>query len=549
MAEIKHLLKQLRKQKKVALYEVRRILRMLVRHMPYSIVVVTAPRPSKRAAKSIIRFEVGGNVTRSVILALPNVHLNGISLKTIAAGAVIIIAVVTAVTTVTPYTGKNVLPPFEQGDPYRLDVVIAPYHVAGLADEACTKFARDLAIRIANKLVNQTPDSTSIWTPDQVSNSIVRGLPDETNASLFASEKKVDLVFYGDMTCDGQDAIIRPRVHASTLFYAGAPEMAGLYNFDDMTGQIKMPMNNGTLEQAANQQIIHAIELIDIGRGFKLNIGDSDQDLKKASDLFMQLANASVVTDRHGQAMLWYMAGRSQFAGVLDKCETVDPNQLTQAEKSFLKSLQHEPELALAHAYLGNISIYQTRYHADSGYSNADLLNKSLARFERALHARVQPASDLAVLLASLGKAQAQILLYDMDPTGAEGRVVLADAIETLNEVVRKIDESSITSKELQSITAHAYALLGDVQHAQLKEDWALSSYSKASLLTSDSRLKTAVSLSLAELYTARGDACQAAEQYRTASQTLCERDKREFALQAQHMQFYCQQTNDAMAR
>jgi hypothetical protein len=549
MAKNNNNLSQLRRQKLVVRNEIRRMLQVILRRMPCGLMVVTSPRTKKRSARNNFRFEVAGNVTRSIILAWPGINFGGLKTK-LAGGLVIVITVVTVFSGLSPSGTKNTLQPFAQGDPYKLNVVVAPYRLAGTTDQACEWFATNLANRIAEKLNRAAPSDTAVWLPQQINADLTQQLQNETKIEAFARERKVDLVLMGDVVCDKQEAIIRPSVFAAPSFFAGTPEMNGFYNFDDVAQQVNVRLNNSALEQNAAQQSVRATALIDIGRGFRQKAADTQEDMKKASALFMQLAQSGSLADRRGQSMLWYMSGQSLLAQAMDECNKLDAQRLNEAENSFQMSLQHEPELAMAFVSLGNISLYRMQLQQDDrGNQLQRLSDTSLARFARAQQALVQPANGLAVALAAMGEAQARIARYDTDPASTAGKAMLERAIDGLYEVIQWADANTGSGREAQSIAARAYALLGDVQHAQLQDEWALSSYSKASWLSPDRRLKTSVALSLAELYTARGDACSAAEQFQVAAETPCELDKRNFAFQAREMQYFCQQKNDMNRR
>lgn len=546
MAEIKHTLSLLRNKKRALFNEVRRLVRMLARLLPHCAALVLAPRSPRRATRSVTKFEIGGNITRSVILALPNVHLDGINFKAIVGGIVITVVIVNIVTSTTPNPGKNALQAFVRGDAYHLDVLIAPFRAVNPSDKACDKFAQDFTNRLARTVTNNDPQNSSIWMPEQVAGVFAQG-----NMPLvqFAEEHQVDVLFYGDIECDDQKAVVRPHVVAPALFYRGAPEMADFYNFDDMISPLLVALGDNSLERVTREQAARISTVIDIGRGFRLLATNSASELQQASTLFQHLAEAGGIADRHGLAMLQYLIGKTQIAGVVDACNTIDQDLLRQAENSFSKALLHEPEFALALAYLGNVSFYKANVLPEGNTAEIQaMLNKSLARYQRALETRVQPADGLVMAVAMIGKAQAKIALHDVDPASSEGQQMLADAAGDLYEVIRKFDSAS-ANNEIKASVALAYALLGDLHRAGFNDERALSSYGRVASLTNDRWLQAAVAQSMAELYTVRGDACAAARQYQLAAQNACQADSRKLAAQAAKMQFFCQQTNDSQIR
>lgn len=549
MAEIKHILSLMRKRQKKFLKYLRRLARALAQFPPHRVALIFAPRPTRRVVRNVTKFEIGGNITRSFILALPQVHVESINIKAIVGGVVIIIVVVNVATSMTPNPGKNALPAFVHGDPYHLDMVIAPFRAVNPSDKACGKFAQDFSDRLAGAVTNSDLQRVLIWLPEQVTGALAQDGKDGVRIDQFAEVRQVDALFYGEIECDAQKATVRPRMIVPALFYRGAPEMEGFYNFDDMIRPLAVEMGNDALEHAAYEQAERISLFIDIGRGLRLMMNNSIEELKQATVLFQRLAQAGNITDRHGLAMLQYLAGKAQLTAAADECNQVDQTLLRQAEDSFSRALLHEPEFALALVNLGHVSINQARILMENDADGMNImLNKSLSRFERALNAQVQPADGLAIAMAKLGEAQAWVALHDADPMSNESRQLLAQATETLNDLIAEFDHAG-AAKEIQAVMATAYTLMGDLQRAGFNDERALSSYSKVAFLTENRRLKAAVAQSMAELYTVRGDACAAALQYQMAAQTSCLADGHQFAAQAERMQFYCQQNNDAQTR
>lgn len=548
MAEIKQTLSLLSKRKKALRSEFRRLARALARLLPYRVAFVLAPRPTRRTTRNVTKFEIGGNLIRSVILA-PNVQVDGKFIRTIAGGVVITIVIISVVNSTTPNTGKTPLPAFVRGDPYHLDVVIAPFRAANSSDKACEKFAQDFTDRLARTVNNTDSQNVSIWLPEQVAGVFDQNVAEGKRANQFAEANLVDVLFYGDIECDAQKAAVRPHVVAPALFYEGAPELARLYNFDDITNPLQVELTNNSLEQIVRKQATRIATLIEMGRGFRLLAARSENGLRQAAVLFQHLAKAGIVADRHGLAMLQYLAGKALLVSAVDECNVVDPDLLQQAENSFSQALLHEPEFALALANLGNVSVYQARALPDGNTAEIEaMLNKGLSRYQRALDARVQPDDDLATTIAMIGKAQVGIALHDIDPASSERRQMLTVATDQLQEAIRKFDRAGI-GNEIKTTVALAYALLGDLNRAGSNDGYALSSYGKAASLTVDRRLQATVAQSTAELYTVRGDACASARQYQIAAQSTCLAASRKFAMQAERMQYFCQQTNDAQMR
>lgn len=551
MAAFKRSNSQLRKQTKVIHKVIRRVLHVLVRYPIFRAVVAYAPHTSKRNVRNSVKFDVGGSITHSTIFAIPSIHLEGFSWRTLGPILVIVIVIISVITTTT--SPKNPLPPFESGKPHILDVVIAPLQVTGNAGQTCTKFAGEYNERLAGILANNKTQGAEIWSPQQVNVTLPQGEQSDSYIQRYAIEYQADLVLYGNISCAGQSAVINPEIYANATFYAGAPEIKGFYNFDDMVDQLSVKMENGAIELVASEQAARAVTLINVGRGFNLYESASKLALKQASDLFLQLAQASNINDRHGLAMLWYMAGKSQLKSVPDECNEPDISQLKQAEISFQTALQHEPQFALAYAYLGTISLKEAQViKGDQAKVLAEiqvLLNKSIARFERAHNALIHPSNGLANVIAGIGEAQTNLALHDLNPASPESRMLLHDAVTILNQVIKENNAITDGSKEMNTLIAHAYALLGDIQRAMMNDDLALSSYIKALKWDEGSRQKPPIDISLAELYTAQGDACTAERFYQDAAQTQCLADKRVFALQAQQMQFYCQMFSDSQLK
>jgi len=553
MAVSKYFFTQFNKAKSLVVQAIRRILHGLKRYLGIAdTAVVLMPRAQKSAVRNSIKFDVGGSIAHSIILNISNVQLfQNANARTVAFLALLSIAVVTVATSVTPY--KNTMPRFESGKPHVVDVVIAPLNVANTSNQACAKVAEDFNAHMAGVLANKKQQGTGIWMPQQVSDSFPQGAVLDSDIKQYATEHQADLILYGTISCDDQGAVINPKIQANSAFFAGAPEISDFYNFDDMVGQFNVKLDPSAIEQAANQQAAHAATLIDVGGGFDLYDSISEPDLKQASNLFIQMAKAGSTNDRHGMAMLWYMAGKSQLKTVMDACNRLDISRLKQAESSFYLAQQHEPQFALAYAYLGAISLNEAQAAMGDRLNDRaevqTLINRSLARFERATSMSVQSDDGLAQLVAKVGEAQAKLLLHDLNPAGTESRLLLEEAMKILNQVIQENKAYASVSKEMSSHIAHAYALLGDAQRAKLNDDLALSSYSTALKWAEGSRLKPVVDLSLAEMYTVRGDACIAARYYQEAAQTQCSADQREFTLQAQQMQFFCQQDNDSQPR
>ena len=524
-------------------------MRALTRRRLFDATLLFAPRSAKRGNPSVIKFEVGGSITRSIILALPNVHVDGINPRFVVGGIVIAVVLISVATSTTPQGGTSASQRFEYGDPFRLDVLVAPFHVVEKDNLECTQFAQKFSARLAEMVAIQTAQETIVWTPLQVYDTYRPEGEDGAYAQRYAAERKVDVVVHGTIACNDQVVNVRPQIYAADSFFAEAPEMVGFYHFDDLINQLNVKLDNAALEQAATRQAMRAATLISIGRGFGLYAGETRGDYLKAAELFNKIAETGDVTDRHGLAMLLYMAGKAHLAAVMDDCNEPDLEELKQASISFREALRQEPEFALAYAYLGNISHYEAAANVigqtQSAYPDHTQFSKSMAYFQRAKSALVQPPNGLAKAIAAIGEAQIRISTHDINPAGNVARTLLSEAVDILVDVIKTYEPASVASKEMKSMLARAYGLLGDLQHAQFKDDLALSSYSVASVLAQEISLKTALALSMAELYTVRSDACMAAKHYQAASQTSCLKDKREFSLQAQQMQLFCQHIND----
>jgi tetratricopeptide (TPR) repeat protein len=482
-------------------------------------------------------------------------------------GAIVLIGAI-AVTTVmlafnnrlSEVTAERKAKPLSKGSSYNLDVVILPFAPTQAEDAACKQFAQNLSISMADMADSTTksPSNTLatttgivIWKPEQVD----FGTPTPTEArenwmAKFASTYEVDVVMYGTVDCGGNAGgnanntiSVSPQFYVAPGYFKHAPELIGSYDFGAFSRTINKTSDSIALDEFRQELLGRANAIVALGRGFEYYARDNYKDYLSAAGVFEAVLSSDAVQDPRGQAMLHYMLGNAYMRASSNDCDDVLPDILKQAEANYLMAVDIEPEFASAYVGLGSIMSQWALNSTPDADHVREFLQRSEDFYQKALAARIQPINANVATRVALSRAQANVIEHDLL---AIGETELLDTAESLlNTVISTYLNAGENASSLRSTTAHAYSLLGDVNFTREDMSGALDAYYKAAALATDAKLRTDISLRIADMTTEAGDACEAALQLQTAVNTLCVADRTELVVRAQDAQFYCKASFD----
>ena len=510
-----------------------------------------------------VNLVIKGSATRSFLFAVRSVHFHsgwqvGFVVLT---GAIAVTAVMLAFNNrLTQMTAPKVKP-LNKGSGFNLDVVILPFASTQAENAACKQFAQNLSVSMADMadsrlkspatFQSQTTSSTVaatsgivIWKPEQVD----FGTPTPAQArenwmATFASTHEVDIVMYGTVDCRDNAISVSPQFYVAPGYFKHAPELIGSYDFGAFSHAINKTSDSIALDEFRQELLDRANAVVSLGRGFEYYARDNYKDYLNAANVFEAVLSSDAMQDTRGQAMLHYMLGNAYMRASSNDCDDVLPDVLKQAEANYLLSVDIEPEFASAYVGLGSI---MSQWALNSA-PNADDVRQFLQRgddfYDKALAARIQPVNAYIAMRVALSRAQAKVIEHDLLDVGQDALLDSAEGL--LNTVIAAYVGAGENASSLRSTTAHAYSLLGNVYSSHEDMAGALDAYYKASAIATDAKLRTDISLRIADMTTEAGDACEAALQLQTAVNTLCVQDRTELVVRAQDAQFYCKASFD----
>jgi tetratricopeptide (TPR) repeat protein len=360
----------------------------------------------------------------------------------------------------------------------------------------------------------------------------------------------VDVVMYGTVDCGGNAGgnanntiSVSPQFYVAPGYFKHAPELIGSYDFGAFSRTINKTSDSIALDEFRQELLGRANAIVSLGRGFEYYARDNYKDYLSAASVFEAVLSSDAVQDPRGQAMLHYMLGNAYMRASSNDCDDVLPDILKQAEANYLMAVDIEPEFASAYVGLGSIMSQWALNSTPDADHVREFLQRGEGFYQKALAARVQPINANIATRVALSRAQASAIEHDLL---AIGETELLDTAESLlNTVISTYLNAGESASSLRSTTAHAYSLLGDVSFTREDMSGALDAYYKAAALATDVKLRTDISLRIADMTTEAGDACEAALQLQTAVNTLCVADRTELVVRAQDAQFYCKASFD----
>lgn len=515
--------------------------------------------PATAEGDGDVNMVIKGSATRSFLFAVRSVHFhNGWQVAAVVfTGAVAVTAVMLAFNNRLSQLNAPKIKPLSKGSSFNLDVVVLPFASTQAEDTACKQFAQNLSVSMADmadsrlkspgSMPSATVATTSgivIWKPEQVD----FGTPTPAQArenwmAKFASTHEVDIVMYGTVDCRDSAISVSPQFYVAPGYFKHAPELIGSYDFGAFSHAINKTSDSIALDEFRQELLDRANAVVALGRGFEYYARDNYKDYLNAATVFETVLSSTSVQDTRGQAMLHYMLGNAYMRASSNDCNDVLPDVLKQAETNYLIAIDVEPEFANAYVGLGSIMSQWALNSTPDEAGVRGFLERGEDFYNKALTARIQPVNANVAMRVALSRAQAKVIEHDLLEVGRSE--VLASAEGLLNTVIDNYLNAGESASSLRSTTAHAYSLLGDVQLTREETHTALDAYYKASALATDAKLRTDISLRIADLTTEAGDACETALQLQTAVNTLCVADRIEMVVRAQDAQFYCKASFD----
>ena len=447
--------------------------------------------------------------------------------------------------------------PLGKGSSFNLDVVILPFASTQADNTTCKQFAQNLSVSMAEmadsrlkspgRLPSSTLATTSgivIWKPEQVD----FGTPTPAQAgenwmAKFATTHDVDVVMYGTVDCHDNTIAVAPQFYVAPGYFKHAPELIGSYDFGAFAHTINKTSDSIALDEFRQELLDRANAVVSLGRGFEYYARDDYKNYLNAASVFEAVLSSDAMQDTRGQAMLHYMLGNAYMRASSSDCGDVVPEKLKQAEANYLMAVDIEPEFASAYVGLGSIMSQWALNSTPNTNDIQQFLKRGEGYYSKALSARIQPVNANIALRVAHSRAQAKVIEHDLLNIGQDELLNTAEAL--LNTVIANYVSAGDNASSLRSTAAHAYSLLGNVYSSRQDTAGALDAYYKASAIATDAKLRTDISLRIADMTTEAGDACEAALQLQTALNTLCAQDRIELVARAQDAQFYCKASLD----
>lgn len=334
----------------------------------------------------------------------------------------------------------------------------------------------DLSLQISNAVFNFLDSeykATDFGLEVQVSQKNIGVITEDAEAEQLAEEINADIVVYGTIYTEQDEAVLRPR-----FFVAERSDRIDLTaQTAELTGQFQLAVPI-TFSRAS----INSLEVL-------------NSDVQSKAGILVSFTEGLVyLADKN------FVGADSAFRGAIDQAQNhgdfagkevlyLSLGVAKAQQKKFEEALQNfNTALALnkeyARAYLGRGNIYYDRYQHEN--RNPIKLDLALGEYENALAARDQPAG--AYVLDKVNYSFGNIYLAKAQASGEAE--FFQKAIEYYQKVIARYDEQS-DDERLKELAAHAYFGLGAAHERQSQDAVAIEAYQRSTDLTTDDELKT----------------------------------------------------------
>lgn len=507
-----------------------------------------------------VNLVIKGSANRSILFAAKAVHFHGATLLGFAIPATVLFLVGAFAALLFYFNGrttnnnKPAMRPLFKGTQYALDLAVMPFKVAAEADAACIDLAATLSNNIAEMTESKVKEQAAqegrspnfaVWSPEQVKAGSNRpeNYPEEQAVARFATEREVDIVLYGTVSCSNGQITVDPQFYVGANYFKHAPELVGSYPFGTFSTPIQKVTDSIALDEIKRELSNRASSIARIGQGFEYYARGTAESYQNAAKIFEDIIKSNATAGKRVQAVLHYMLGNAYLRASRDDCDGVVDDMLRKSEENYQLAIVKEPQFASAYIGLGNI---QSQWASNAGTEEIDAMRGYLAKAEEyylaALNARISPTNANIDIRVALSRAQVKIIEHDLVEVDSENAGALLDAAESyLNTVVARFTNNSEAASTMKSTTAYAYYMLGRVHIARGDDERAVENLRKAAALAQEPHLRTDIAMEIADLQKMTGDACDVANQYKVAVTTsLCSADRVSFAIQAQDFQAHC---------
>jgi tetratricopeptide (TPR) repeat protein len=305
----------------------------------------------------------------------------------------------------------------------------------------------------------------------QVAHEKIGILTEDQEAEQLASDINADIVIYGNIFADGNEATLSPR-----FYIADRPDTGELTGQHQLALPLQFEASSLSFPDSVNAELrTRAAILVLFTEGLSYLSSD---DLDGASHSFQQaIHEAESHGPYEGQEVLYL------FATVTNERQ----GNIEQAVKHLDEAFRLNPEYARAYLARGNLYYAQAlRKLNDEG-----LLKQALAEYEKAIKAQDQPAG--AYILEKADVALGNVYVLRAQETGDPG--LYAQAIDRYERVVTRYGEPA--NERIRELAARAYFGIGIAYERQNDYIQAKSAYQQCADITRESQTKSRCELQL----------------------------------------------------
>jgi tetratricopeptide (TPR) repeat protein len=305
----------------------------------------------------------------------------------------------------------------------------------------------------------------------QVAHEKIGILTEDSEAEQLASDINADIVIYGNIFTDGNQAALSPR-----FYITDRPDTGELTGQHQLALPLQFDPSSLNFPDTVNAELrTRAAILVFFTEGLSYLSSD---DPNGASHSFQQaIREAESHGPYEGQEVLYLLATvTSERQGNIE-----------QAGKYLDEAFRLNPEYARAYLARGNM------YYAEALRTSNDegLLNQAIAEYEKAIKAHDQPAG--AYITEKADVALGNVYVLRAQETGDPG--LYAQAIDRYEQIVTRYEKTA--NERIREMAAHAYFGLGIAYERQNNYTQAESAYQQCVNLTGDSQTKSRCELQL----------------------------------------------------
>lgn len=346
------------------------------------------------------------------------------------------------------------------------DFNIAVAQFGEVTDQGIVPSARATQIgKLLFDFLDSEYKATDFGLKIQVAHEKIGIITEDQEAEQLASDINANIVIYGDIFVEGNEASLSPR-----FYIADRPDTGELTGQHRLALPLEFEISSLDSQSKVNAELqSRAAILVSFTEGLSYI---SANNLTGASSSFQQaIHEAESHGPYDGEEVLYLLAA------ITDEKQ----GNIEQALVDLDHALRLNPEYARAHLARGNI--YYDRALRSSNDEN--LLSQALAEYEKAIEARDQPAGAHVVEKANISLGNVYVLRAQQ--TGDPG--LFAQAIDRYNQVVTQYGPTA--DEIIRDLVARAYFGLGIAYERQDNYTQARAAYQQCADLTKDSQIKS----------------------------------------------------------